>query len=324
MSNFLNTNIDFFGLDISDSYLRIAKIKKNKKGLYLSSFAEKEIDLKDKIEDSKFLGLAIKDLIKKTKGDKINTRHVALSLPEEKSFLQVIEMPKMKEEELKKALAYEAENYIPLPMNDVYFDFQIIRSFEEKNLLEILVIAFPKKIIDNHIYFIEKAGFIPTILEIEPISIARSVIKNNQEVSPTLLIDIGKTRASFIIFSKKSIRFTSSVFFPLEELNKKDNNDFLSPVIDEVIKTTKKCLSFYDSRHFGSSFDSDIENIDNIIISGEGKNLNDFAQKLLEEIDIKIKIGDPFANFYKGEFNISKNEALNYRIAFGLALRSFI
>ena len=217
MIHFLNTKIDSFGLDISNTSLRLAKIERKKGRLTLVSFGKKELDSgiidKGKIKDEELLALAIKDLVKKVKGEKIKTKCVAVALPEEKSFLQIIEMPEMDKEKLGKAVMFEAENYIPLPINEVYLDFQIISSNSEKKdkkRLNVLVSASPKKIVDSYVSSIEKAGLSPVFLEMESMSTARSVIKKEKNIKSLLLVDIGETKTNFIIFSKNSVQFTSS------------------------------------------------------------------------------------------------------------------
>ena len=55
------------------------------------------------------------------------------------------------------------------------------------------------------------AGLRPKVLEIESLAIARALIKDGITTQPILLIDLGATRTSFIIFSGQSLRFTTSI-----------------------------------------------------------------------------------------------------------------
>jgi type IV pilus assembly protein PilM len=216
MFNFLNLNPEYFGLDISDLSLKIVNLKKKKGSFKLVSFSEKEIPKgiidSGEIKDEDSLAKIIKSSLKEIKGEKIKTNYVVCSLPEEKSYLQVIQMPKMKQEEIENAVNFEAENYIPLPIEDVYLGFQTINPFSGKlDHTDVLIGATPKNIVDPYISVLKKSGLKPLALEIESLSIARSVIKDEAVPYPVLLIDLGATRTSFIIFSGYSIRFTSSI-----------------------------------------------------------------------------------------------------------------
>ena len=214
--DFLTLKPEAFGLDISDLSLKIIKLKKKRGRLTLASFGETEIKpgiIKEgEIKDEKKLAEIIKDSLKKVKGEKLKTKYVVASLPEEKAFLQVIQLPKMPPEDLKSAVIYEAENYIPLPIDQVYLDSQIVPPlYNHQDHFDVLLAAMPKKIVDPYLSSLKKAGLEPIALEIESLAISRALIKNEVSPVPLLLIDLGATRTSFIIFSGHSLRFTSSI-----------------------------------------------------------------------------------------------------------------
>ena len=212
----LTLKSESFGLDISDLSLKIVKLKKRGNFWGLVSFGEEKIEpgiIKGgEIKDEKRLVEVIKEAIKKVKGKKLKTNYVVASLPEEKAFLQVIQMPRLPEEDLKSAVIYEAENYIPTPIEEVYLDYQIVPPiYDHLDHLDILIAALPKKTVDPYLSALKLAGFVPKVLEIESMAIARALIKGGATTQPILLIDLGATRTSFIIFSGQSLRFTTSI-----------------------------------------------------------------------------------------------------------------
>ncbi|MFH1036755.1 MAG: type IV pilus assembly protein PilM [Patescibacteria group bacterium] len=216
MSDILNLKPEAFGLDISDFSLKIVKLKKKKKFLSLSSFGEKEIKpgiiSEGEIKDGKALSGIIKDALRGISGSKLGTKYVIVSLPEEKSFLQVIQLPKMKEEEIGKAVYFEAENYVPMPIDQVYLDYQIVPALRNHlDHLDVLIAALPKKTVDPYLGCLKSAGLKPLVFEIESQAIARSLVDKELTASPVLIIDFGATRTSFIIFSGYSLKFTSSL-----------------------------------------------------------------------------------------------------------------
>ena len=216
MLKFLTLKPEAFGLDISDLSLKIVKLKKRGKFFSLASFGEEKIKpgiIKEgEVKDEDKLAEAIKAAVRKVKGEKLQTNYLVASLPEEKSFLQIIKMPKMAEEDLKSAVIYEAENHIPMPIDQVYLDCQIIPPVLDDSIhFNILLAALPRKTVDPYLSSFKKAGLQPKILEIESLSIARAMVKDGIADSPLLLIDLGETRTSFIIFAGHSLRFTSSI-----------------------------------------------------------------------------------------------------------------
>jgi len=216
MLDFLNLKTEAFGMDISDLSLKIAKLKRKGKFFCLSSFGEAEIKsgiIKGgEIKDEKKLTEIIKEATKSARGEKLKTRYVNASLPEEKAFLQVIQMPRMSEEDLRSAVVFEAENYIPLPIEQAYLDYETIFPVQDHlDHLDVLLAALPKTTVDPYLHCLKSAGLIPKALEIESLAIARALIKDSITSQPILLIDFGATRTSFIVFAGRSLRFTSSI-----------------------------------------------------------------------------------------------------------------
>lgn len=216
MLQFLALKPETFALDISDLSLKIIKLRKKRGFLSLVSFGETEIKPGiiegGEIKDQEALAKIIKEAILKVKGEKLKTRYVICSLPEEKSFLEVIQMPKIPDEELAKAIRFEAENYIPLPFNEVYLDFQRVRPiFNHLDHTDVLFAALPKKVVDPYVVCLKKAGLIPLVLEAESQAISRAIVKEELSPFPVLIIDFGATRTGFVIFSGYSLRFTSPI-----------------------------------------------------------------------------------------------------------------
>jgi type IV pilus assembly protein PilM len=216
MLEFLKLQPETFALDISDLSLKIIKLKRRGEKLKLVSFGEKTIKpgiIKEgEIINQEELIKIIRGAIKEVKKEKLKTKYVITSLPEEKAFFQVIKMPKVDPENLKSAVIFEAENHIPMPIENVYLDCQNISPLEKQSEhLDILISAIPKHIVDSYFTVLKLSGLEPLSLEVESLAISRALIKDGFSKLPTLIIDFGATRTSFIIFCGHSLRFTSSI-----------------------------------------------------------------------------------------------------------------
>ncbi len=356
----LSLKIDGFGMDISDLSLKIVKLKKKRGAFKLACFGETKINPgiieKGEIKNKEALVKIIKIALTKVKGKKLSSKYVVASLPEEKAFLQVIQMPKMSEQELKKAILFEVENYIPLPLEDVYFDFQIVKpSHNHLEHLDILIAALPKEIVDPYIYVLEKAGLKLKALEVESSAISRALIKQETTISPLLLIDIGATRTSFIIFSGHSLRLISSIpissqkfteiiskileiDFKKAEVMKikyglknrtkiqKQVFEALIPILTDLEEQVKVYLDYYHTHSSSKRFVANGKKVEKILLCGGGANLPGFCDYLSSQLKIPVEIGNPLINIaLKPSSKISKlslEESLSYTTAFGLALRA--
>ncbi len=344
-----------FGLDIKDSSVKVVQLKERPHGFLLSSFNEERIEpgiVQDGvIKDEEKLSGIIRDLCKNAKGNKIRTKYVVSALPEEKSFSQVIQMPSMDEEDMKGAVMFEAENYIPLTIDKVYLDFQLINSDQRQNKCNLLIAATPKPIVDSYVSCIKKAGLIPYVLEPESQSVARALVLNRPDTKPIAIIDLRKESTNFIVYAGKSVRFTCSL--PVtseqitgqiaqklsiprekaEELKMKSGllrnaecadeiQKAVKPVLDEFVFQIKKYINFYKD-HILVEFFSRDEMLDKIILSGGGANFKGFADFLSREMHITVETGNSLLNFIemKNPY-FDKQRSLSFVTSLGLAMRN--
>ncbi len=338
MLNFLKLEPESFGLDFSDLCLRLAKLEKKKNFYRLVSFAQ--MPLKPGIieggiikkEDA--LANAIRTLLSRTKGKKIKTKMVVASLPENKVFFQVIKMPKMGIEELKTAVPFESENYIPLSIEEVYLDFQVLPSFQpDPKHIDVLISAMPRKIVDSYISAIKKSGLYPRVLEPESQAIIRALIKNQVSYSPLLIVDFGRSNTHLIFFSGYSVKLTTSLPFSSQRITdaisqnlkiktteaeklkkeigligKEKKNLRLSSKEKKVIKITKEVLKNlvgqiekyidYYQTHINSNNQRTPGQIkiEKIILCGGGSNLKGLTDFLSLKLNIPTELGNPWIN----------------------------
>lgn len=222
MFNFIYPKLDSFGLDISDHSLKIARVSEDsgKDRFSLVSYGLFTLDsglmtagrVIDKNKLSSAIALAVQKLCIKTKA-------VVAAIPEEQCFVRLIQLPPMPEREIYEAIESETEGNIPLPIEDVYFDWRIITRPEffsgaqgnEPKHFDILVAATPKIIVEEYEDLIRSSGLLPVVFEPESFSITRSILRRHISYSPILVADLGDTHTTLVIVSGTSIRVTASV-----------------------------------------------------------------------------------------------------------------
>ena len=213
---FLSLKTAAFGLEITDLNLRMVDLKKKNGKTVLSSLSGLEIASgiveAGEVKDVGKLAEAIKNCLKKTDGSKIEKRHVVVSLPDDKAFLQVIQMPKIGENDLRLAVPFEAENYIPMALEKACFDYQaILDPSENINHLDVLIAAFPKNTIDLYVEAVKEADLVPIAFELESQAIARALVKNGFSEGPILIIHVGDVKTNLMIYAGYSLRISFSI-----------------------------------------------------------------------------------------------------------------
>src|ERR1700730_13954717 len=123
----LNGQTDFFGLDIGTTALRAVEMHGIGQTKSLRSFAETAISgniaISDAKADQQELTKLIKDFIQKAD---FSTRNVAVNLPSNRVFTTVVDMDRLPEKELDKAIYYQADAYIPTAPNESKIDWAVI------------------------------------------------------------------------------------------------------------------------------------------------------------------------------------------------------
>jgi len=355
---FFDLKFETLGFDISDLSVKVVKLEK-KNGKYLFSFwgsfkIEKGLIENGIIKDEEKLAKNIEEGIKKINAEKIKTKYLVCCLPEEKNFLQTIEMPDLPKEELGKALLFEIEDYIPLPAGKIYFDF-IKLPFEKEKKCNVLISAYEREIVESYSRTLKKAKLEPVVFEPEILSLGRLVPTSKDFV---LVVDFGETRTNFGVFSEGFLRFSTSNPFsstlltetiskelkiPFEEAEKlkrmlgleesillryetkesifkKERGkifDTLVPCLSDFSDQIKRILTYFEGLN-------SVFKIKKIFLSGGGSILKGLKEFVQLQTGIPTEILNPLLvlPLFK-EPKISFEEIVKYSCAIGLAKREF-
>lgn len=359
--NILDLQPDLFGIDISTRSLKMAQLKQKgalASNLKLAGYNEVGVPEgtieKTLVRDRKALSEAVEKGWSEAEG--IDTEFVAASLPEEKAFLEIIQMPRMEQQEVEKSAKYEAQNYIPMSMDQVYFDSEIIVPVQDSlDHTDVLVVAFPKRVVDPYVSCLEKAGLKPVALEIESQSVARALIKDFVSLKPLLMVDLGAARTTLMVYSGRALRFTAYVpissrqftrviseqmeveWERAEQLKKQHGlgesgkakriSRALEPILNDLKEQIAEHLEYYETHSFHEHLPTSENEINNILLTGGGANLNGLPEFLSSRLGVSTERGNPWVNILPEDLKqipkMSFEESSKYTVALGLALRSF-
>lgn len=221
--------IHCFGLDISDSSVKVMLLQQHGKIIRPLAFnAEifpRGIVTKDDIREPAKLSAIIRHAIDHAKPHGFSNAYVVASLPESKSFIRLFDLPPMKAAELPAAVKWEAEQHIPLSIDQVEMDWQALNPPEAHGKLslfgkktaarehgwKVFMTAAPKDVINPVVAVLKLTKLQPVALESESIAIARSCISPELQKQTVLLVDIGTNRTGLTIVNNNILNFTSSI-----------------------------------------------------------------------------------------------------------------
>lgn len=344
------------GLDISDlsmKYLSFNRAKKNKFtiGAYGEIAYKEGVITNGDIVDEHALTEILKTWYLKQK-KQLPSPFVAIALPEEKSFIRVVQIPHVKAEDVANAIRWEIENQIPLPLEDVMYDYEIINPLQgEQDHLDVLITAFPRDMLNAYVRAIKGAGLELYAIELEPQSLVRACIPQFRNSEATIIVDVGRTRTSIVIFAAGTIFYSSTIEsgglifeqYIAKQLNlnsiesvktkieigldkTKNNGEVfaaLAPAISIISDELVRAASYYEthaSHAHGATTD-----IRHILLSGGDANLRGLDTYLASVLRVPVERAHPFS-IIRDRLSydippITKREALTFTTAIGLALR---
>lgn len=343
------------GIDISDFSIKAIVLERSKKETKIV-FATKIKLLKEAVENGEIKNEqvvfeATQKIFQSIK-EQIKTRaqKIAVALPEEKSFIDIAKLPILKESDrLETMVSFEAENIIPLPLTDVYFDFEKIETTAKvAKCQEVILSACPKKIVDSYLSIFQRLNILPAVMEVESFSIARAITERGFFYSPFLFIDFGQSRTTLAIFAGKNLRFTSTIpassdqltksianFFEISTeaandikkkeglLGKKEVFEATIPFLNDMVEQIKHYIDYYKTHSAKCQEFPQAKSLKRILLCGEGSNLKGLSEFLASELDLEIEKADCLVNISCKKISgiFSKEESLGFATAIGLALR---
>jgi len=340
------------GLDIGSSNIKVVQLRPKDDKFILETYGlvnfSYEIAGQDNVTLEQTAQL-IKNLLKTAK---VSSDQVVASLPNSAVFTSVIEIPKIPESEMKSAVEFEAKKYVPLPLSEVALSWSIIKNKKFKitkdtnlgslngsdNKVKILLTAVPTAILENYLKVFKIVGLQPQALEIEAISLIRSLV--GEDEGTVLLIDIGAKSSSINLVDSGYLRLSKSlnvggdtvtsgisqslsVNFARAEQFKKDFGlsnkttqipQMMRPILDVIKNEATQLISLFESTG---------ERIDKIILSGGSAKLPNLKQ-YFATLGKPVVLANPWSKIvYPSNLApIVEPLGLNLVLAVGLAMRT--
>ena len=191
----------YLGIDIGTTSIKAAELTRSGKGVFtLTNYAIMEayghLERFNSALQSSNLKLLDTDIVAYLRiileKAHFATNRVVASLPAFSAFTTLLELPLMSDHEIGQSIAFQAKNYVPLPISTVTLDWVKVGEKQEPGGVkkqQVFLISVANEQIEKYTNIFHQAGLKLEALEIEGISIARSLTIGNPK--PTLIIDIG-------------------------------------------------------------------------------------------------------------------------------------
>lgn len=270
----------------------------------------------------------------------VTTSEAVFSIPATASFVTAISLPKIAQKEIEKAIPFEARKYVPIPISEVVLDWDILDQGEDRNTVDVLLVAVPREIVEKF----ERVGKLANIrmraLEVETFSLVRALIK--QDPIPTALINLGSQSTTLAIVDGGKLRISHNFARGSQELTRalerglnvnreraealkrdvglsdrmeeREIASIMAPLIDGLLAEIERLISQYNRRSE--------RHIQKINLTGGGSNLKGMVERTASRFGIEVARGDPFARIVFPAFMqpVLRSIGPSFSVAVGLAL----
>ena len=117
-------------------------------------------------------------------------------------IMRIVEMPLMKSAEMKQALPFEAQRYLPFNIQDVVIDGAVLGP-ADTNKQWVLIVACKKELIDRRIDWVRRAGLDAALIDVDALALANGFLAsaNGHSAEKTrALMNVGALLTSLVIF----------------------------------------------------------------------------------------------------------------------------
>lgn len=284
---------------------------------------------------------ALRSLLEKFKP---SAKDVNISLSSPSAIVRFINMPKMKKEDLKKSLKFEAEKYIPFNIDEVNIDAFILDDVRlERNQMKVLLAAAKKDVLNSRLEIFKELGFSVSVIDVDSFACfnAFSYVSENLDDSKSIaLLNIGYSQTNVLISQGRNPYFTRDVQIGGRDIAKalsvnlevpeSDADKFIIEPKDkgeQIFETSKTVLANLVEEirlSFGYYENQYASSINEIYLSGGVARLAGIIGYLEEGLGLRPAAWDPFSKFETApevDKEFASRVKPQFAVSAGLALR---
>ena len=140
----------------------------------------------------------------------IKNAHVNYAVASQSVFARFVRLPSVEEEKIDRIIAFEAQQNVPFPIDEVVWDYQLVGGGAEEQL-QVVLVAIKADLLEGMNAAVEAAGLRPDVIGVATMALYNAFRYNYSDVTePSLLVDIG-ARTTNLLFIEPGKIFSRSV-----------------------------------------------------------------------------------------------------------------
>ena len=341
------------GLDITTSSIKLIELAMSGGQYRVESYAAEPTPpnaMNEKtLVDPQAVGDAIRRAVKRSGA---RTRDAAIAISGDAAITKVIQMPRgLRDAELEAQVEMQADQYIPFPMDEVSYDFEVLgHSEKDGESIDVLLVASRSENVEQRRAAAAAAGLTARIVDVEAFALENACRLMTHQMPDggidhsVAVADFGASSTTFSVLRNLKVVYTRDFAFGGQQLTeeimrtyglsleeagraKKEGGlphnyqaEVLDPFIDDMTQQVSRSLQFYLASGTGR------EQPDKILVCGGCANIPGVADVIQSRVGIPAERGDPLGQMKlssRARAQAVARDATALLTACGLALRSF-
>jgi type IV pilus assembly protein PilM len=142
----------------------------------------------------------------------LHIKHGAVNcaLPAQSVFARFVKLPSLEHEKLEKIIAFEAQQNVPFPIDDVVWDYQVVGGGLDEQI-QVILVAIKHDLLDGVNGAVEETGLQTSTIDMAPMALYNAFRYSYPSVNDcSLLVDIG-ARTTNVLFIEPRRIFSRSL-----------------------------------------------------------------------------------------------------------------
>ena len=219
---------------------------------------------------------------------------VTLGVSNQKVVVRLLDFPRMGQADLQGAISFEAQDHIPMPLDEAVLDYVVLGPREERSDLDrVLVVAAQKEMISRYTSAVRTGGLRPAGVDVKALSLTRSTLPDLffGDEGAILLLDVGAEITNLVVADRGSPVLTR--FVPVGFV------DFVASVVElaDLPEDEAERMALDPRVRLGSvqegaketDAQTEEDNIDPALVYDVRRGLEGAAQTLADEVQRSIE-----------------------------------
>jgi type IV pilus assembly protein PilM len=129
-------------------------------------------------------------------------KSVTIGVSNQKVVVRLLDFPHMEPDDLEGAINFEAQDHIPMPLDEAVLDYVVLGPREERpDLDRVLVVAAQREMISRYTSAVRTGGLRPAGVDVKALSLTRSTLPDPffGEDGAVLLLDVGAEITNLVV-----------------------------------------------------------------------------------------------------------------------------